>query len=147
MNSHRCPTLLAGLLLVAGCADSGPAAMDEARTLSLVQTPWQLAGITGLKLDVGTPAVTLSIADGQVSGFAGCNRYFASVETGDGSIDIGMIGSTRMACETSAMDLESAFLRALEVVSEYRIADGSLVMSGETAEGAITELTFVEGED
>lgn len=54
--------------------------------------------------------------DKQVSGHAGCNRFFGSytLDKSKGTITIGPLASTKKACEKSVMDAEWEFLKKLE---------------------------------
>jgi heat shock protein HslJ len=103
--------ILIPLLLVAGCTGQAP----EPR---LSGTGWTLTGY----VHNGTPVqaltttkVTLDFGnDGQITGTAGCNHYFASYEVKGTAITIGHSGSTMMYCgEPGVMDQESAYLTLL----------------------------------
>jgi len=73
--------------------------------------------------------VTANFADKQVTGSAGCNRYFAPV-TADGGRDlsIGPAGSTRMACPQAQMEVEVRYLKALRKVSRFGFLSGQLAL-------------------
>lgn len=75
--------------------------------------------------------------DGQLTGSAGCNSYFASYETDDDAIRIGPVGSTRMACSEpeGIMEQEQQYLAALELADTYKI-DG-MNMEMRAADGAL----------
>lgn len=77
--------------------------------------------------------------DGQVSGTAGCNNYFASFEAdaAAGTITIGQPGSTMMACAEpeGIMEQEQEFLAALATAATYRIEGNMLEMR--TADDAL----------
>lgn len=61
--------------------------------------------------------------NGNVSGSAGCNRYFAAYSASGESIKIGPAGATRKMCAwpKGIMEQESAFLRALESAAGFRV--------------------------
>lgn len=72
-----------------------------------------------------------------VSGFTGCNSYYANYAVGeDGTFTIGAIAMTARACEGAISGAESAFIRKLAAVDEYRatetelslLADGKLAL-------------------
>jgi len=65
--------------------------------------------------------VTLTYQEGRFVGSSGCNRYFASVTTGQipGAIAVGPVGGTRMTCPDSAMAIESRFQRELAGVMNF----------------------------
>ena len=75
--------------------------------------------------------------EGQLTGSAGCNNYFASYETDDDAISIGPAGSTRMACgePEGIMEQEQQYLAALETAATYKIDGMNLEMR--TADGAL----------
>jgi len=86
---------------------------------------------------IGTEITTNFGEDGQVTGNASCNDYFAPYETeGDQIITIGSGGVTQKFCAEpeEIMQQESEYLAALETVATYRI-DG-LSMNMRTAEGS-----------
>ncbi|WP_054006933.1 META domain-containing protein [Cypionkella psychrotolerans] len=72
-------------LMLAACVETGQAGTD-----------WVLATVDGAAVDY---TATLSLAEpGRVIGQAPCNRYFADVARDSGAFELGMIGTTRMAC-------------------------------------------------
>jgi heat shock protein HslJ len=66
-------------------------------------------------------------AEGQVSGDTGCNRYFGTVEIGDGTIAAGPLAGTRKACAAALMDQEAKFFQAMDKVSRWEIAATGLL--------------------
>ena len=97
----------------------------------LAGTSWVL---TGGPFTAGDPAgsgITLEFADTELSGNAGVNSYFGGyTSTTDGSLQIGVLGSTEMAGDPDAMALEQEYLTALQSVFGYTIADGTLTLVG-----------------
>jgi len=83
------------------------------------------------------PAITLRYADGQITGYSGCNRYFATVKAGDlpGDVSVGPVGATRMACEDPAMEVEDRFLRQIGKVSRLGFMATRLMLTYQ-ADGA-----------
>ena len=77
--------------------------------------------------------------DGEVSGTAGCNNYFASFEADAvaGTFSIGETGSTDMAClePEGVMEQEQEFLAALATAATYSIQGNTLEMR--TADDAL----------
>lgn len=121
------------MVVLAACGDDNPvsskavsskAGETESEYASRVASSalgseWELtafvAGEHTARVVEGT-TVTLYLADdGQVSGSAGCNRYFASYELLDSArVSIEGVGSTEMAClGEGVMDQESRYLRSL----------------------------------
>jgi heat shock protein HslJ len=88
--------------------------------------------------------VTLVFGDGRVAGTSGCNRYTASIKTGDlpGSLSIdGPIAGTRMACPAPQSEVEARYLEALESTTRYSFLLGRLALTWQT-EDATGNLIF-----
>lgn len=79
-------------------------------------------------------------ADGEVSGSAGCNQYFATYAIAGKELTFAQLAFTEMACLEPAgvMEQEQAFLSALQGVQQFKLADGQLQLL--TADGWL--LTF-----
>ncbi|GAC1432844.1 MAG: hypothetical protein NVSMB7_08610 [Chitinophagaceae bacterium] len=71
----------------------------------------------------GVPDIYFDLNSGKVSGNNSCNRYSATTKMGNGSISIGTISSTRMACMNN--ETEELFMKYLSAVNRY-------VMKGST---------------
>jgi len=50
--------------------------------------------------------VSIRFEAGRIGGSTGCNRYTGSCTVGQGTLEIGSIGSTRMACPPAVMEVE-----------------------------------------
>jgi heat shock protein HslJ len=86
---------------------------------------WQVVSIGEMQL-TGADGVTLDLGPGEIRGSTGCNRYSGSARLGatsaaSGSLELGPLISTRMACPGRGATVESRFLSALDAVSGYRI--------------------------
>lgn len=78
-----------------------------------------------------------SVADGKITGSAGCNTYFASfTEEAGRALTVGPAGSTMMACDEAIMNQETAFLSTLGAAKTYRFINGTLLVISE--QGALT---------
>ena len=66
--------------------------------------------------------------DGSITGHAGCNSFFGSLEKTDDGVKVGSLGSTRMACPEPIMDRESAYLSALQQATVFEV-NGERMMS------------------
>lgn len=96
---------------------------------------------TGVGETVLTPEddVTLEFEAGRIAGRSGCNRYFGAVTLtavtpGQGTLELGPVAGTRMACPGRADGIEMSFLAALDRVDAWRIeADGTLTLLAEGA--------------
>jgi len=67
------------------------------------------------------------IEDGQVSGSAGCNRYFGSFSLDGDSLITSPIGSTQKWCE-GEMEQETAFLQALQAATGLTVTETALTI-------------------
>lgn len=114
---------LAALVLLAACATSEDT--GSASPLGdLAGSEWMLLNETR-----SAAPPTIAFATDRASGFAGCNRWFASVSRADQALDFDAIGTTRMMCSPSAMEAERAFTSALENAHHFRIENGELVLA------------------
>lgn len=52
--------------------------------------------------------------DGSIKGYGGCNRFFGALQKSESGIEVGPLGSTRMACPEPIMKRETAFLDAIQ---------------------------------
>ncbi len=108
----------------------GAAALAASALLIAVAAPATAGDVSsaGTKSPVGdwrtrTNGVTQTItftSDGTVFGDAGCNRFTGAYTTDGGSITIGPLATTLMACEQPVMDAEQTFLVRLQAAVSYR---------------------------
>ena len=121
--------LLPGLLLLcgllAGCQSPSKSA---SATTSLEGTIWTLVALDGKPVATteGLRPQTLFL-DGlskRLNGLSGINRYSGGYELGAKTIKFGMLISTRMAGPTQAMEMETAFLKALNDTTGWAV-DGT----------------------
>jgi len=105
---------------------------DAAPPADLPGTGWQLVDLDGSADFDAALAPELTFADdGTLAGFAGCNTYNGSFTLDGGSIDIGPLTMTEMACPPPASDIEAVYLPALDAVGRWEILPtGQLVLSG-----------------
>jgi len=81
------------------------------------------------------PRINMTLSSKQrVSGFSGCNRFFASVSELDMTrIRFASVGSTRMLCtDRKSNQLERTFLSALRGVTHYQKNESRMVLNGAT---------------
>lgn len=148
---------IAWLLLVAGLVACGgspkqdsvpragadsvgpPAAAPDSPSVGpatvLFGTTWRLAELQGKPAPLGQDgkAATLElVTEGKrATGFAGCNRMAGKYELSGDSLRLGPFALTRMACE-KGMELEKAYLAALESTRTYRLSPRGLELVGST---------------
>ncbi len=75
------------------------------------------------------PSARFNSDDGQVSGSAGCNHYFAVYELDGENLTIRDMGSTEMWCE-GKMDQEREFMDILNMAESYQVTDDELRITG-----------------
>ena len=75
---------------------------------------------------VGDSRLEISFDDGKVSGDAGCNTFHGNYTSGDGTVAIGPLATSRRACEEPLMTQEREFLAALASAVKWSI-DGNVL--------------------
>jgi len=96
---------------------------------------WILTRLRGEAVETSAGVELAVLADGGFSGSGGCNRFFGNMKRAEGRLMVGPVGSTMMACEQVAMDLEHRFLGALEQVTGFSLQQDRLLLmdaQGET---------------
>jgi heat shock protein HslJ len=79
--------------------------------------------------------VTMSVSGTQIGGTAACNGYGGVVDGTDGRFVVGDLSWTEMGCAPEVMEIEQAFLRALQQVDTFEAGETSLRLSGPGIEG------------
>lgn len=118
-------------------------ALEKITAADLNGTTWTL-----VELDVDQPAltdapITLSFADGQMSGSAGCNSYNGSFTLSQDNpfvMTVGPVMSTQMACPEPIMNQETAYLAALQTVSQWGYQVGNLALYYGKDDGSLGRL-------
>lgn len=119
-------------LTIFNAAGEPAVVFQAAAAQSLPGTNWTVVNFnTGAAITGPLEGTTLTMAfgeDGQVTGSAGCNNYFASYTVDGQNLTIGQAGSTMMACEPAEiMQQETQFLTALGNAATWSInANGQL---------------------
>ena len=73
--------------------------------------------------------LTLSFADGKLSGSTGCNSYFADYEVSNGTLNVGQLGMTEKLCPPEVMAQEALFSKFLASAESFKIDDdGALII-------------------
>jgi len=121
---------------------AGKAVLSLARITDkpLEGTTWTLTGIISgetVASPVTESTVTLTIAEGQLSGKA-CNSFRGSVTTADGSIKVGPLASTKMACTSTELSAqETTVLTTLQAASGYTIRGNELTITADDGTGLV----------
>jgi heat shock protein HslJ len=113
---------IATVLLVTACATGGGSSSSPALG-DLSGSEWMMLNETR-----SASPPTIAFGDDRASGYAGCNRWFASAGRTDNALEFGDIGATRMMCSPPSMEAERAFVRALNDTMGFRIENGELVL-------------------
>ncbi len=121
--------LVAGLF-VTGCQATSSKSEE---TLNLAETAWLAEDIDGRGVIDKLQSTLRFETTEQVSGMAGCNRFFGSVTIESDAIAFGPLGATRMACPEAIMDQEDRFLKALGNAKRFETRDGLLFFFGDDA--------------
>ncbi|MDD1677256.1 MAG: META domain-containing protein [Methanomicrobiales archaeon] len=97
-------------------------------------TQWELVGFhegAGVSSPVNGTSITATFGDdGNLSGSAGCNAYFAAYSTNNSALSLGGIGTTKKYCTSpeGIMMQESAYVNSLAKVRGYSIGERGLVL-------------------
>ncbi len=139
---------LAGSLLSACASGDGAPAASSPSVPDLAGTSWNLISYAGAD-GAPTPAVTQPsmgtltfLADGELAGSTGCNRFNGTYEQAGADLSITMGGITLMACLGPAGEQEAAVIAALGRVAAAAVTAEDLVLSD--AQGAQL-LTYAPG--
>ena len=117
-SSRQSP--LAGLLTLAATATLLSACAQAPALPELGDTQW---------LGDGTPPTQLRFdANGQASGFGGCNRFSGRWRIDGGQLRLGPLAATRMMCLTPGGEQEGPFLASLEATRSARLEGGRLLL-------------------
>jgi heat shock protein HslJ len=138
------------LLFLAGIAF----VMLQGRQLAQLGAPGGGAGLTGVSwrpVTVGSEAIPEDSGmyirfevDGSIKGHGGCNGFFGSLEQSESGLEVGPLGSTRMACPEPRMSREVAFLEAVQKTRNFKIASDRMSLLDE---GSSVLAQFVAGAD
>jgi heat shock protein HslJ len=82
--------------------------------------------------------VTAQFQDGNVTGTAGCNNYFAGYEVDGNQLSVTSGGMTMMACEETIMVQEWAYMENLAASSSFTITGDELQIAGGDGEILLT---------
>lgn len=122
------PTMVAGPTTISSTAT--PEIVSEQPPPILESVSWMLASYRN---DTGdwTPAlanapISLTFADGEVKGSAGCNRYFSTYQIDGQSLTLGDIASTMMICSDDIVSQEQGYLADLSQAASFQVKEDTL---------------------
>lgn len=125
--------LLTGILITSGCPQQGP---------GLEGTLWKLDSYMnseGNMVNVlASTEITAKFENGMVSGFTGCNQYWADYQINNDAITTGNFIKNSMLCP-DIQDQEEDYLAALQSAASYKIKGNTLEI---TNAGGVVILIF-----
>lgn len=136
---RRTAVAVLGGLGLGACSGASPTAPDAAgRPEALLGPTWRLVTIEGQPVLGGTNVTAVFSADARVSGNAGCNGYFGSAKVETGTLAIGPLGSTLMACPADGvMPQETRYLAALQAAKRFAVSGDELRLGRSTADATL----------
>lgn len=122
--------LRVSLLMAVAGAVQGEGSKHKADA-PLEKTEWRLIWLGSTKIESGTPQqapyIQLDPESHRVSGSGGCNRLMGEYELAADHLKFSQVAMTRMACIHGG-ETESAFSKALDQVTSWKIAGGKLLL-------------------
>jgi heat shock protein HslJ len=110
----------------------------------LLGTAWRL-----VEFDAGVPVpegveITAEFRQGGIAGRSACNRYTGPVEIdlANGTLKVGALVSTKMACPPPQMEGETRYLGSLERATGLSLEAGRLTVRADDEAGGTTTLVF-----
>ena len=85
---------------------------------------WKVIQMDGLESMKNFPTFVFSEEENRVSGYAGCNNYFATYDLRDSELTFSDAGSTRKMCQD--MSVEDAFLKKMNEIAYYKMVKSEL---------------------
>jgi len=112
---------LIGIVALALMACSLPAMVSAD---PLEGTSWELTTYRGTRPIEGT-TISAQFEEGQLRGSAGCNTYFGSYKISGGTISVGPLAWTEMAClqPEGSMEQEMVYLEFLGEAKSFLLTD------------------------
>lgn len=142
MNHFQMPeqnlaiTVLAGLLtlaLLSGCHSLTPSGRDRTLSVELVvpEGPYLPQSINNMPLTryqfpYGKPNLRFNPSEMQISGFAGCNRYFGNYSMSGDTLIFDHIASTKKACK--GVTFEQGYLKMISAQSYVWRTEGDTLI-------------------
>jgi heat shock protein HslJ len=111
-------------------SEATPAAEEEGTASALEGVTWQVVEYAGADRAMAAPVAdaTMAFNNGQISGNAGCNGFFAGYVIDGAQLTIEQGASTMMACPEPEMAQETAIWAALGQAASYTVVDGQLTI-------------------
>jgi heat shock protein HslJ len=123
-------TIDLGMVMLSAVVEPGTAANESPGTPSLAGT-WVVEDIQGDGI-IDDSRVTLDFSEQRVAGHASCNSYQGNWSLDGGTLSIGDVAVTMMACPEGLMNQERRFLDALAATDGIRFDDtDALFLTGD----------------
>jgi len=107
-------------IAVAATMAAALVACANAQAGGLVGSEWRPVSIGEAPVPEDVEIFVRFEADGALKGNGGCNNFFGSYQTSESSFEVGPLGATRMACPEAIMDMEDAFMSALQAGKSFK---------------------------
>jgi heat shock protein HslJ len=109
-------------------------ASERTLTTHLDQGEWLLMSIspsdhTAAQWAASRITARFDLGAGRLSGFSGCNNYFAALAVSGDQVQVSQPGSTRKACASEIMALEQEYLTRIARASAFVVTPGRLELS------------------
>ncbi len=128
-NLFLCFTFLS---LAFGCSISKKEQTTGEREQSIFNTEWKLVkiGSKTMKYSEGEDPISLLMTSEpeNLSGYAGCNRYFGKFSIKKNKISFSQMGATMIACPEQDMDFENRYLQTFDKINNYTISNDTLYL-------------------
>lgn len=118
-----------GIGILAAVLFTGCCNCNKKSSYPFQETVWQLTQLNGKSVKADNNFTVAFLNTGRITGKGACNTFFGPWESAKGKnnrIEVGQLASTMMACPN--METESAFFKALEKTTEYRIEEGRMYL-------------------
>ncbi|NND63430.1 MAG: META domain-containing protein [Flavobacteriaceae bacterium] len=117
--------ILASLLLVA--CDETKKVIDVAGNVQLSGL-YKVTSIDNNQISENNPTLNFVALDKSIRGNTGCNNYFGKYNLDLYALSFADIASTEMACDSTIMDTENAFMNALNNTGSYDLENSALTL-------------------
>ncbi|NLU82018.1 META domain-containing protein [Rhodococcus sp. HNM0569] len=136
----RALALLAGLVLLTACGSGG----DEPAPQDLDGRTFVSTSVDGTPIPGGGP-LTLSFAEpGMLGAHAGCNHASAPVDTANGTLAVGTMSTTMMACIGERAEADAWMTGLLESTPSWQLDDDTLTVTGADSTVTLTDQKILE---
>jgi len=94
----------------------------------ITDTAWRPTHIGEMRLQDSSGMIVQFNSDNSIVGNSGCNRFFGDYKVTEGALEIGFLGTTRMACPEPGNSFEISYLEALQVARTLTRSESRLAM-------------------